>query len=475
MMFCGSIFNLFSIDSVPPPYDVNEKTQPDVNPIVDHEPPPYPIAISLTLRHTEENTHGGRNDPKDLVQLTFYAENQQEPDVHPTALSDDPQPDSRSQLPIHFIGPPSSPPTSIKPQQYLQLPHPTPSPFEDSPPPEVNFLYRPLLPPACRPLVSPVQGCPPMSSFLSPPSLPGGPGHGIRPPPNIPGVLPPAPFFGPPKNPTLIIPPGTPTDFRLLVRQQPERAKMCGFGDKDRRPIDPPPVVELIKNNGLVSSTQNQTLLLQCTLWNEEGTEHRNIIRATPGATAGLGSEEDLPVQPEEKYARAVMGKIFATAVPLKDEHGKHGFLYIFPDLSIRVEGRYRLKFDLLRVVVPPGSPVLGTNHVAAEVLSDVFVVYAAKEFPGMMQSTELTKAIARQGIKIAVRGEPQSRRSSTTSRKPSARLSTLEEDEATNPVFQKENVDELSRQDDNSVELLSSTTSSKLGGKDFLLTEKAD
>ena len=79
-----------------------------------------------------------------------------------------------------------------------------------------------------------------------------------------------------------------------------------------------------------------------------------------------------------------------------------------------------------------------------AEVLSDVFVVYAAKKFPGMMQSTELTKAIARQGIKIAVRGEPRGRRSTTTSRKPSARLSTIEKEEATNPVFQKENVKEL-------------------------------
>jgi hypothetical protein len=220
---------------------------------------------------------------------------------------------------------------------------------------------------------------------------------------------------------------------------------MCGFGEKDRRPIDPPPIVELIENNGPVSPTQKQTLVLQCTLWNEEGTEHRNIIRTTTGATAGLGSAEELPVQPEEKHARVMMGNIFANAVPLDDEHGKRGFFYIFPDLSIRVEGRYRLKFDLLRVVLPPGPLALaGRNHVAAEVLSDVFVVYAAKKFPGMMQSTELTKAIARQGIKISVRGEPRGRRegkgnTTKTRKRPAASISSIEEEDEEASVVSSE------------------------------------
>jgi hypothetical protein len=221
----------------------------------------------------------------------------------------------------------------------------------------------------------------------------------------------PLPFFGPARNPKLILPPGTQTDFKLVVRQQPERARMCGFGEKDRRPIDPPPIVELIETNGPVSPTQRQTLVLQCTLWNEDGTEHRNIIRTTTGATAGLGSAEELPIQPEEKHARVMMGNIFANATLLEDEEGKKGYFYIFPDLSIRVEGRYRLKFDLLRLVLPPGPPLLGSNQVAAECLSDIFVVFAAKKFPGMMESTALTKAIARQGIKISVRTEPRGRR----------------------------------------------------------------
>ena len=33
--------------------------------------------------------------------------------------------------------------------------------------------------------------------------------------------------------------------YQLIVVQQPVRARMCGFGEKDRRPVDPPPVVKL--------------------------------------------------------------------------------------------------------------------------------------------------------------------------------------------------------------------------------------
>ena len=34
--------------------------------------------------------------------------------------------------------------------------------------------------------------------------------------------------------------------YELVVCQQPLHARMCGFGEKDRRPIDPPPIVQLI-------------------------------------------------------------------------------------------------------------------------------------------------------------------------------------------------------------------------------------
>lgn len=34
--------------------------------------------------------------------------------------------------------------------------------------------------------------------------------------------------------------------YRLNIRQQPVAARSCGFGERDRRVIDPPPIVELL-------------------------------------------------------------------------------------------------------------------------------------------------------------------------------------------------------------------------------------
>lgn len=52
-----------------------------------------------------------------------------------------------------------------------------------------------------------------------------------------------------------------------------------------------------------------------------------------------------------------------------------------------------------------------GVNHlttgkapVLASVFSDVFQVYSAKKFPGVIESTPLSKAFASQGIKIPIR-----------------------------------------------------------------------
>jgi Velvet factor len=46
-------------------------------------------------------------------------------------------------------------------------------------------------------------------------------------------------------HPLLCNPP-TRREYQLTVRQEPKQARMCGVGGKaDRRPIDPPPIVQL--------------------------------------------------------------------------------------------------------------------------------------------------------------------------------------------------------------------------------------
>jgi hypothetical protein len=55
-----------------------------------------------------------------------------------------------------------------------------------------------------------------------------------------------------------------------------------------------------------------------------------------------------------------------------------------------------------------PGSQFVNTGKapVLASCFSDVFTVYSAKKFPGVCESTVLSKTFATQGIKIPIRKE---------------------------------------------------------------------
>src|SRR5579859_3692882 len=90
---------------------------------------------------------------------------------------------------------------------------------------------------------------------------------------------------------------------------------------------------------------------------------------------------------------RLMLGSSYTTAISINDEDGNTQKFYIFPRLSIRLPGRYKLRFQLLQVVLPP-SLLGSSHHVVTEIVSDIFVAYPPKEFPGMMPVTELTKYI---------------------------------------------------------------------------------
>lgn len=54
----------------------------------------------------------------------------------------------------------------------------------------------------------------------------------------------------------------------------------------------------------------------------------------------------------------------------------------------------------------PNGTPTVnhGTAPVLASVFSEPFQVFSAKKFPGVIESTQLSKCFALQGIKIPIR-----------------------------------------------------------------------
>ncbi|KAI9490381.1 velvet factor, partial [Zychaea mexicana] len=96
---------------------------------------------------------------------------------------------------------------------------------------------------------------------------------------------------------------------------------------------------------------------------------------------------------------RSTTGSVVSSLYHLKDIDNSDAGFFVFPDLSVRVEGNYRLKLSLFEII---GKDVFHCRSI----ISDVFIVYSAKKFPGMEESTFLSRAFADQGLKIRIRKE---------------------------------------------------------------------
>jgi hypothetical protein len=155
--------------------------------------------------------------------------------------------------------------------------------------------------------------------------------------------------------------------------------------------IDPPPIIQLLVTDPKTGAADTEELryslnVVHCTLWNSDGT-----------------NEETALIQPDRRTTRRLMGQLVASPSVAKDEHDVEGCFFCFPDLSCRTHGRYRLRFVLMRID-PMNLHVGGFSPILTEVLSDVFTVYTAKDFPGMRPSSALTRALKLQGCNIQVK-----------------------------------------------------------------------
>ncbi|KAK9384020.1 velvet factor-domain-containing protein [Kockiozyma suomiensis] len=299
-----------------------------------------------------------------------------------------------------------------------------------------------------------------------------------------------------PQQPVLSRPlyddPKEPYMYTLKVVQQPIRARMCGFGDKDRRPITPPPCIQLIitdKATGCeadIAKLDVSFLALTVELWSVDETTNLSIVSTLP-LSSGAAATTSFPQQqtyhnmspsmpsvsaqsqaqrqsqrtPTPTFVappiKNLIGSVVATAFKLHDPQGNLGVWFILQDLSVRTEGEFKLKLSFVNlgsplalpsdaasrqntnspptssslasmqaasqsqdVTIHNGQPVMvvntGTASIQATCFSQPFRVYIAKKFPGVIESTDLSRCFAMQGIKIPIRKDQKKSGSNSNS-----------------------------------------------------------
>ncbi|KAJ4145029.1 hypothetical protein LMH87_003891 [Akanthomyces muscarius] len=178
--------------------------------------------------------------------------------------------------------------------------------------------------------------------------------------------------------------------FSLEVRQQPRAARACGFGDRDRRVIDPPPIVQLRVDGPGLSDEEKRAYLrysnyvMNCSILDESG--------------------RDASYMPDEyNHQRRLMGSLVATSFVGDDDQGEEGCFFCFSDLSCRTPGTFRLVFRLL-MIDPARAAIIRHFPMLTETKTDIFQVYSAKEFPGMVASSALAKKLKEQGCIISIK-----------------------------------------------------------------------
>ncbi|PSS00551.1 velvet factor-domain-containing protein [Coniella lustricola] len=206
--------------------------------------------------------------------------------------------------------------------------------------------------------------------------------------------------------------------YELKVLQQPERARACGSGPKssaDRRPVDPPPVVQMNVFEGPIRETATD-----CTfMYNADFFLFASLHHDTDSHN-NRGSAQSSP---------PVLTGMPCSSMILLDRPDEAGY-FIFSDLSVRHEGRYFLSFALMEEVKEerdkdPDELMSGSDEITGPevgssgrhyifrttVQTDVFDVFSAKKFPGLMESTALSRTVAEQGCRVRIRRDVRMRR----------------------------------------------------------------
>jgi Velvet factor len=252
--------------------------------------------------------------------------------------------------------------------------------------------------------------------------------------------------------------------FRLHMRQQPIATRACAAGEKDRRPVDPPPILQMLLVDFNPDSETDQAILqnpqyvVGCLLYSvqrsPEGGEQEKLVhsshvvepmrkrqRDSPNRGVNFPSASNEQQLPHRRFVQILSGRTHvspfytpsdpdpetAPEYPRSTPTSRHSSSYgsfpcphphsrpdhrhhihtdtltmpatffVFPDLSVRAAGTYRLRFRLMDwgITAETGK----AQPILAETFSEPFRVYTSKDFPGMRGSSTLTWNLRKMGM----------------------------------------------------------------------------
>ncbi|KAG2199476.1 hypothetical protein INT46_009340 [Mucor plumbeus] len=179
-------------------------------------------------------------------------------------------------------------------------------------------------------------------------------------------------------------------DYDIILRQQPTRAKISVPNERDKRSIEPPPILQMqwinFSNEEKKQSLQSPFYFVMV-----------NIVHAE-------NSDTTCPLPTKEYLSGATVSSLYR----LRDIDNTDGGFFVFGDLAVKKQGYFRLYFSLFEMID-------GIVENRKNTLSNSFMVYTTKQYPGPIESTFLSRTFSDQGVKIRVRKNHQLSTNSAT------------------------------------------------------------
>ncbi|ORY00214.1 hypothetical protein K493DRAFT_298995 [Basidiobolus meristosporus CBS 931.73] len=201
--------------------------------------------------------------------------------------------------------------------------------------------------------------------------------------------------------------------YTLEVVQHPIHARMCGFGEKDKRSLDPPPIVKLniLNEDGTHSDefTSTQFYVVHADLWSENQQINCTTV-VDPSTLPSFSSQTprtSVLALSDPNYVRNLVGTTTSSSHILQDTEGHKGVYFVFPELSTSPSRLFHPYNGILAALTPfPIHRAMSSGHenCVDQVFSRPFKVFSARTFPGMRETTELSMKFFKQGVRIPTR-----------------------------------------------------------------------